>query len=394
MEGCVRTVGARPAARALAAAAAAAAATLALASGALSAATPLPGGVQRVASGAGTYYHDANGRPLYTYAQDSRPGQSACVGECAKAWPPLAAAADAAPAGDWSLVVRPDGARQWALRGRPLYTYARDPGGGVALGDRVGNAWSLAFEPVQRPPGIAVRAIYLGRVLTDARGRTLYWRSDEKAAKRGDEPAREACREACGQRFAPLAAPLLANPLGEWDIAPREDGSRQWMFRGRRLYLDGQDFRPGQAEGQGVDGKWEAAVLEPMPPPPTWVTIQNSDMGEIYADAKGMTLYTFSGQLDRVRQLICDDACIARAWRVLPAAAEAQSSGEWTVIDAPAGTVPGGGTDRVWAYKGNVLYTHTRDREPGGIAGDKWAAGVGGGGGGWMPIQRRRDFED
>ena len=49
---------------------------------------------------------------------------------------------------------------------------------------------------------------------------------------------------------------------------------------------------------------------------------------------------------------------------------------------------------RVWAYKGNPVYTHTRDRGPGRVGGDKWAAGVGGGGGGWIPVPRRRDLEE
>jgi hypothetical protein len=28
------------------------------------------------------------------------------------------------------------------------------------------------------------------------------------------------------------------------------------------------------------------------------------------------------------------------------------------------------------------------------VGGDKWAAGVGGGGGGWIPVPRRRDLEE
>jgi predicted lipoprotein with Yx(FWY)xxD motif len=129
-------------------------------------------------------------------------------------------------------------------------------------------------------------------------------------------------------------------------------------------------------------------VLEAAAPLPEWVTVQNADMGEIYADAKGFTLYTQVGSLERIRTLLCRDDCIRQNWRLVPAAKAAKPSGEWTIVDSPFGD---GG--KVWAYKGDPLYTHVRDREPGAVGGDKWAAGSGGGGGGWNPIQRRRDYE-
>jgi predicted lipoprotein with Yx(FWY)xxD motif len=85
---------------------------------------------------------------------------------------------------------------------------------------------------------------------------------------------------------------------------------------------------------------------------------------------------------------MCDDACIARYWKSVPAARDATASGDWTPVASP-----GDGGLR-WAYKGNPVYLHTRDTGPGAIAGDRWAGGVGGGGGGWFPIARRRDLEE
>ena len=61
--------------------------------------------------------------------------------------------------------------------------------------------------------------------------------------------------------------------------------------------------------------------------------------------------------------------------------------GDFTVVARKDG-------NKQWAYKGNAVYTHLRDKEPGAIGGDKWAAGVGGGGGGFIPMTRRRDFEE
>jgi len=48
-------------------------------------------------------FTDANGMALYTYAGDTTPGQSACTGDCATAWPALAAPADAKAVGDWTV---------------------------------------------------------------------------------------------------------------------------------------------------------------------------------------------------------------------------------------------------------------------------------------------------
>ena len=71
-------------------------------------------------------------------------GKSVCNGPCATNWPPLAAGAGAAGSGDWTVVTRDDGARQWAYKGKPLYTFARDTAGQAASG--VGPAWPLAVK--------------------------------------------------------------------------------------------------------------------------------------------------------------------------------------------------------------------------------------------------------
>jgi predicted lipoprotein with Yx(FWY)xxD motif len=62
---------------------------------------------------------------LYTYDGDP-PGASRCNGGCASAWPPLYAPANAAPVGDWTVVLRSDRKQQWAYRGKPVYTRFHD----------------------------------------------------------------------------------------------------------------------------------------------------------------------------------------------------------------------------------------------------------------------------
>ena len=85
----------------------------------------------------------ATGMTLYTFDRDTG-ARSACNGPCAQNWPPLAAAADARAAADYSVVVRDDGSRQWAYKGRPLYTWVRDAKPGDTTGDGFNGVWHVA----------------------------------------------------------------------------------------------------------------------------------------------------------------------------------------------------------------------------------------------------------
>ncbi len=84
------------------------------------------------------------GATLYTFDKDTaNSGKSTCNGPCATNWPPLAAQASDAPSGDWSIVTRDDGSKQWAYKGWPLYTFAKDAKPGDTTGDGKGNVWHL-----------------------------------------------------------------------------------------------------------------------------------------------------------------------------------------------------------------------------------------------------------
>ncbi len=90
----------------------------------------------------GNAWVDGKGMTLYTFDQD-QVGKSNCTGECATAWPPLSVQAGAEAAGDWTIIVRADGAKQWAHEGKPLYTWIKDKKPGDVTGDGV-NGFHLA----------------------------------------------------------------------------------------------------------------------------------------------------------------------------------------------------------------------------------------------------------
>jgi predicted lipoprotein with Yx(FWY)xxD motif len=94
---------------------------------------------------------DGAGRTLYTFDRDTGP-TSSCTGGCAATWPPLVlpagATAPVAGSGVTGLTVaaRPDDPTkmQVVFGGKPLYTYAADTAPGEAKGDGVGGNWHVA----------------------------------------------------------------------------------------------------------------------------------------------------------------------------------------------------------------------------------------------------------
>ena len=80
---------------------------------------------------------------LYVFDKDGD-GKSACNGACATNWPPLAAIGDAKADGLYTVIIRDDGSKQWAYKGKPLYTWIKDGKAGDITGDGVNNAWHIA----------------------------------------------------------------------------------------------------------------------------------------------------------------------------------------------------------------------------------------------------------
>lgn len=87
----------------------------------------------------------ATGMTLYTFDKDTAgSGKSACNGACATNWPPFMAADSDKPAGDFTIVTRGDGKKQWAAKGWPLYYWAKDSKPGDKTGDGVNGVWKTA----------------------------------------------------------------------------------------------------------------------------------------------------------------------------------------------------------------------------------------------------------
>jgi len=87
----------------------------------------------------------SNGMTLYIFDKDTAgAGKSVCNGPCAQNWPPLAAATGAGSSGEWTVIARDDGSKQWAYKGKPVYFWAKDQKAGDRTGDGVNGIWHLA----------------------------------------------------------------------------------------------------------------------------------------------------------------------------------------------------------------------------------------------------------
>jgi predicted lipoprotein with Yx(FWY)xxD motif len=89
-------------------------------------------------SSLGTFLVDGNGRALYLWEADDG-SKSTCSGACAKAWPPLTAtttpkATGAVKASLLGTTKRADGSREVTYAGHPLYTFAGDTRAGQTTG--------------------------------------------------------------------------------------------------------------------------------------------------------------------------------------------------------------------------------------------------------------------
>jgi predicted lipoprotein with Yx(FWY)xxD motif len=99
----------------------------------------------------GTIMVDATGRTLYTFDKDTGT-TSACTGNCAGTWPALVLPSGVTTPipgtglNGLTVAARPDDATKMQVvwNGKPLYTYAADTAPGDTKGDGVGGTWHAA----------------------------------------------------------------------------------------------------------------------------------------------------------------------------------------------------------------------------------------------------------
>jgi predicted lipoprotein with Yx(FWY)xxD motif len=100
-------------------------------------------------TGLGQVLVGPNGKTLYIFDKDTTANASACaVGGCLTTWPALIATgtptAGAGVSGTLATFARTEGPTQVSYNGKPLYYYAPDTKPGDTTGDGVGGIWHVA----------------------------------------------------------------------------------------------------------------------------------------------------------------------------------------------------------------------------------------------------------
>ena len=142
-----------------------------------------------------------------------------------------------------------------------LFIAAAALSGAVLVSAALGDTSSTSSPRASKGALVALGKTALGKVLVDARGRTLYLFEKDKLG-------RSACYGACATYWPPLgssakpraARGVRASLLG---VTRRTDGKRQVTYAGHPLYTFSLDTRAGQTSGQGLTdfgGSWNAVA--------------------------------------------------------------------------------------------------------------------------------------
>ena len=87
--------------------------------------------------------------------------------------------------------------------------------------------------------------------LVDGKGMTLYIFDKDK------EPGKSACYDGCAKSWPPYAPGAgeadRASPI---TVIARDDGTKQYAYKGKPLYYYAKDGRPGDVKGDGVGKVW------------------------------------------------------------------------------------------------------------------------------------------
>ena len=112
---------------------------------------------------------------------------------------------------------------------------------------------TAVLATAQEPPRPLkqARAGDLGTILTGPNGMTLYTFITDK------DDGKSTCNGSCARKWPPLApakdAPAPAAPLS---VITRDDGSKQYAYKGKPLYYYNEDTKPGDTTGQNAGKAW------------------------------------------------------------------------------------------------------------------------------------------
>jgi predicted lipoprotein with Yx(FWY)xxD motif len=232
--------------------------------------TPPAFNVKTVATGRLLVNHV--GFSIYTWDKDG-PNKSNCYNDCLKDWTPVQAPQTATAQGEWGIIERAPGVKQWTYRTKPVYTRVQDRRFRSMEGSDVAGWHNVYTQKNPEPPkgAFTVQDARIGQVLADSTGKSIYVYNcaddalDQLYCDHPDAPqvyrlaicgGNDAAR--CLATFPYVIAPVGAksgnliwgtmwiDPMtGKRAQANAQGALHVWTFRDRPVYTHSGDLKPG-----------------------------------------------------------------------------------------------------------------------------------------------------
>ena len=95
-----------------------------------------------------------------------------------------------------------------------------------------------------------------GGMLVNTSGMTLYTFDTDTAGS-----GNRACNGPCAGLWPPVLAEADAKPEGDMTLVTRDDGTKQWAYKGKPVYLYKSDMKAGDMTGDNFKNVWH--VIKP-----------------------------------------------------------------------------------------------------------------------------------
>lgn len=208
-------------------------------------------GIEETRGGGGYVLTDYAGMTLYSFAGKGLPRQECATSACVNRWVPVVAPEIAGSIGDFTTVARLDGMTQWAYKGKALFTYSGDLTSGDAFGADLSKDFQVSMLARHWMPAEAGLKVDLARGPIVTKDKMTLYRVDTSfhqpdghgipysapgSPKVGKALGTAACDDECLKVYQPYVAPAGAVSTGYWEVVTRQNGVRQWAYRGFATY--------------------------------------------------------------------------------------------------------------------------------------------------------------
>lgn len=160
-------------------------------------------------------------------------------------------------------------------------------------------------------------------------------------------------RPSCAEVWPPLIASSGSQPVGNWTLGDRENGTKQWLYGGMPVYTSVLDKQPGDTYGatkrrRGPDAPALRMPLAPLTDLPAAFAVAPTALGRLLVTSEGYSVYAREPSAET-----CSGSCL-NDWEPLFAPKIAKGRGEWSAMEYAPGVLQ-------WAFRGEALFVHKAD---------------------------------